>query len=282
MSTSTPGGFVPSRHLSPLARKPELDQIIQGLDNLALALGVDGDPSEVWFQEAEADGDAASTISADLEGSPRPADSNAEDEDGEEGSEERFERRWALSWLTRIVASGLDWIEQDDEEADENREDTSNDAQRNAECALDRAAELLSVCAGKSGMSRMYLDANVAWLTRALQLVHSFGTAYTNILFPPLVRANHQRQRGLAARKSRRKITRHDVDRRRARWANMGRSASAHAALTPISSPRSPIRPAEVHSRTRRRNWVGRASSCPILARERGIRMRGCGPATET
>ncbi|KAK0546838.1 hypothetical protein OC846_005105 [Tilletia horrida] len=113
--------FLPSRDLCPLKQEPSLAQTQAGLTNIAKALGVEPEP-EIFYPASERDEDD---------------DASTPEDAGDE-----FEMRHVRSWLTRVVASDLDWLyHQHDEDAN---------FQASREAAVTRAAELLAVCAGKS------------------------------------------------------------------------------------------------------------------------------------
>ncbi|KAL9939021.1 hypothetical protein V8E36_001834 [Tilletia maclaganii] len=131
--------FLPSRDLAQLggrsSLRPSLSQVEVGLHRIAKALGVAAE-QEIFVPSCHvADQEAQ-------QGEQEPAEDTDEDDSGNE-----FELRMVRNWLTKIVATDLEWLSTDaDVEGDDRRE-----------LAVSRAAELLAVCAGKSasGPSRV-------------------------------------------------------------------------------------------------------------------------------
>ncbi|KAK0537370.1 hypothetical protein OC834_000814 [Tilletia horrida] len=149
--------FLPSRDLCGLGRTPPaLSAVESGLDAIADALGVSDEP-EICFDRQDriedegAEGSGRSTDGA-ADGDADDSDEDGLDSDDDIGqgneAEHDFELRYVRTWLTKVVASDLDW---------------AGDVERR-EAVISRAAELLAVCAGKSasGQSRVRYSFNTA------------------------------------------------------------------------------------------------------------------------
>lgn len=143
--------FTPSVHLPSLKQRPPLPELAQALAYLGHALRLDGHEDVYVSQpvQVNAHGNAAldkrdlvDPIQAKAQGSTTPDDNVSEDEDIPR-AENLFELRHARSWLSALIKSGLGWVTASANPAEEAAEEVT--------VLLDRATELLSACAGKSG-----------------------------------------------------------------------------------------------------------------------------------
>lgn len=126
---------MPSRHLPALRAQPTLLELLAAHKLLARALGVNG-VEHIWppssLEEFDPDLSLTSAQGSSQNGQGQPEDADA-----------AFELRHARTWLTLLIKSGLSWLP---DESDAEGEEIA--------AVLDRTAELLSICAGKSGEHR--------------------------------------------------------------------------------------------------------------------------------
>jgi hypothetical protein len=163
------------------------------------------------------------------------------DEAPERDASAAFELRHAQTWLTGCVRSGLAWCFARDDDGDA------------AAAALDKAAALLSVCAGKSGTS----SAATAW-SSALTRQSSIRCCHTH-----LPCADAQRRRG------RRLCPRCNTLGGRTWLAHLGFGTAARQ--TPAQPPRSSAQaqqPAE-NPRAGSGHWARWPGPCALLAAPR-------------
>lgn len=129
--------FTPSRHLPILNLHPSSSEISAALSRISIALGQQ---------------DEIICFPPQLHQVSQAERGRQESGENDNDSDQTFESRFTTDWLTRLVASPLDWLQGEVDEGLQSQDEAQLSLKRSsAEEIVDKAAELLAMFSGKSG-----------------------------------------------------------------------------------------------------------------------------------